>query len=103
MTDLLAQITSAARAYYAQATYFQLTATDFYTWLDALPSSQRAEVLTRGFIASQAEPSFLRACLEWRGHSMRTFMAERLSVAAYILWQENGEFNGDLPPHAITR
>jgi hypothetical protein len=103
MTDLLAQITSAARAYYAQAAYFQLTATDFYSWLDGLPPAQRAEVLARGFIASQAEPRFLRTCLEWRGHSMRAFMAERLSVAAYELWQHHGEFNGDLPPHAIAR
>jgi hypothetical protein len=103
MTDLLAQITTAARAYYAQANHLQLTATDFYSWLDELPLTRRAEVLARGFIASQAEPNFLRACLEWRGYSMRAFMAERLSVAAYELWHHHGEFNGDLPPHAIAR
>ena len=103
MPDLLAQITTAARAYYAQTGQFQLTAIDFYSWLDGLPLTQRAEVLAHGFIASQAEPKFLRACLEWRGYSMRTFMAERLSVAAYCLWQENGEFNGDLPLHALAR
>lgn len=103
MPDLLAEITDAARAYYAQAHAVQLTATDFYAWLDELPVTRRAEVLARGQAASQAEPDFLRYSLEWRGNSMREFMAHRLSVAAFELWESHGEFNGDLPPHGIAR
>lgn len=103
MPDLLAQITDAARDYYAQAYRLHLTPTDFYSWLDELPTTLRAEMLAKGFVASLAEPRFLRTCLEWRGYSMRAFMAERLSVAAYELWQRHGEFNGDLPPNAIAR
>ena len=34
---------------------------------------------------------------------MWSFMAGRLSVAAFTLWATNGEFNGDLPPHGIGR
>jgi hypothetical protein len=82
MTDLLAQITTAARAYYAQANHLQLTATDFYSWLDELPLTRRAEVLAHGFIATQTELKFLRTYMEWRGYSMRAFMAERLAVFA---------------------
>lgn len=103
MPDLLTEITAAARAYYAQATAFPLTATDFDAWLEGLPVARRAEGLARGLVASQAEPSFLRYCLEWRGFGMREFMAQRLSVGAFELWETHGEFNGDLPPHGIAR
>lgn len=103
MPDLLTEITDAAKAYYAQSCVFSLTATDFYDWRAALPAARRAEVLAHGFTASQAEPDFLRFCLEWRGYDMRSFMSARLSVAAFELWVANGEFNGDLPPHAVSR
>lgn len=103
MPDLLTEITDGAKAYYAQASSFALTATDFYDWLASLPPTRRAEVLARGFIASQAEPDFLRYCLEWRGYDMRAFMMEQLSVDAFVLWMDNGQFNGDLPLHALRR
>ncbi|MGI4743644.1 MAG: hypothetical protein ACRYG7_51485 [Janthinobacterium lividum] len=103
MSDLLHEITHAAQAYYAQTSDFPLTATDFYDWLGALPAARQADVLARGFTTSRAEPDFLRYCLECRGYAMRAFMAERLSVAAYDLWAAHGEFNGDLPVHAVRR
>ena len=34
---------------------------------------------------------------------MWSFMAARLSVKAFTLWTTNDEFNGDLPPNAISR
>ena len=91
MSNLLAEITQAAQAYYGQARAFPLTATDFYDWLEALPAARKATILAHGFVASQAEPGFLRFCLEWRGYSMRTFMAEHLSFDAFTLWIANGE------------
>ena len=103
MPDQLAEITRAAKAYYAQANRFALTATDFYDWLATLPAAARARLLASGFLPGQAEPDFLRYCLECRGYAMRGFMAERLSVAAYALWVAHGEFNGDLPAHAVCR
>jgi hypothetical protein len=103
MPDLLHEITAAAEAYYAQARQFTLTAADFYDWLAELPAARRAEAEAQGFVASQAEPAFLRYCLEWRGYNMRAFMAERLSVAAFTLWMNYGQFNGDLPTHALRR
>ncbi len=103
MPDLLAEITAAARAYYAQANALPLTATDFRSWLDELPAAQRADLLARGLTGSRAEPRFLRYCLEWRGFAMRAFMASRLSVAAYELWAAHGQFDGDLPPHSVAR
>ena len=103
MPDLLAEITAAARAYYAQANSLPLTATDFFSWLGELPATRRADLLARGLAASRAEPHFLRYCLECRGYAMRAFMAPRLSVAAYELWAAHGEFDGDLPPHSIAR
>lgn len=103
MPDLLAEITRAARAYYAQVNELPLTATDFYAWLDDLPAPRRAEVLARGFVASRAEPGLLRYCLEWRGYGMREFMAQQLSAAAFELWEAYGEFDGDLPPHSVAR
>ncbi|WP_210521841.1 hypothetical protein [Hymenobacter terricola] len=103
MPDLLTEITDSAKAYYAQANAFPLTATDFYDWMAALPAARRAQVLAHGFTASQAEPDFLRFCLEWRGYDMRAFMAGRLSVAAFELWEANSEFNGDMPLHAVGR
>lgn len=90
MSTLLPEITAAAQAYYAQTADFPLTATDFYDWLASLSPARRAEVLKRGFTTSQAEPEFLRWCLEVRGYSMRDFMAERLSVAAYTEWVGQG-------------
>ena len=103
MPDLLHEITRAAQAYYAQTSDFPLTATDFFDWLDALPVARRADVLARGFTTSQAEPDFLRWCLELRGYAMRDYMAEQLSAEAYALWAAHGEFNGDLPAHAVRR
>lgn len=103
MPDLLAEITHAAKAYYAQTTNFCLTATDFFDWLASLPPSYRAAVQARGLTTSQAEPGFLRYCLENRGYAMRPFMAERLSAPAFALWQQHGEFNGDLPAHSVSR
>ncbi|AMR25971.1 hypothetical protein A0257_01890 [Hymenobacter psoromatis] len=103
MSDLLTEITHAAKAYYAQTNDFPLTATDFYDWLGALPAARQADVVARGFITSQAEPDFLRYCLECRGYAMRSFMAESLSNDAYALWAAHGEFNGDLPAHAVQR
>jgi hypothetical protein len=91
MSDLLFEITTATQAYYAQTSDFPLTATDFLDWLDSLSAARRADVLARGFTTSQAEPDFLRWCLELRGYSMRAFMAEQLSVAAYEAWVLQGE------------
>ncbi|WP_310395727.1 hypothetical protein [Hymenobacter sp.] len=103
MPDLLSEITRAARAYYAQADAFPRTATDFHDWLATLPVARRATIATRGFAASQAEPDFLRFCLEWRGYDMWGFMAKHLSVEAFALWEANGEFNGDLPTDSVSR
>jgi hypothetical protein len=103
MSDLLNEITLAAKAYYAQTSDFPLTATDFYDWLGSLPAARQADVLQRGFVTSQAEPDFLRWCLELRGYAMRAFMADRLSVAAYGLWVKHNQFNGDLPVHSLAR
>ena len=103
MSDLLAEITTTAKAYYSQTTDFPLTAIDFYDWLDSLPAARRADVLARGFTTSQSEPDFLRWCLELRGYSMRTFMAEQLSVAAYNLWATHQQFSGDLPMRSLAR
>ena len=103
MPDLLTEITHAARAYYAQTRNFRLTATDFFDWLASLPAPHRAAVQAHGFTASQAEPGFLRYCLECRGYLMRPFMAERLSATAFELWLRHGEFNGDLPAQRVSR
>jgi len=103
MSDLLSEITHVAKAYYAQASSLPLTATDFYDWLASLPVTRRVEVTACGFTAGQAEPDFLRFCLEWRGKDMWSFMAGQLSIAAFELWEANGQFNGDLPAHAVGR
>ena len=103
MPDLLTEITDAAKAYYAQARAFPLTATDFYDWLAELPAARRTGIMAHGFVASQAEPAFLRYCLEWRGYDMRAFMVRQLSADAYALWIANGQFNGDLPLHGVGR
>ena len=103
MPNLLSEITQTAKAYYAQANAVPLTATDFYDWLESLPAARKAEVMAHGFRAGRTEPGFLRFCLEWRGYDMWGFMATRLSVEAFTLWTTNGEFNGDLPPNAISR
>lgn len=103
MPDLLAEITRVAKAYYVQANRLQITATDLYDWLATLPSARQEAVLHAGFSSSQTELDFLRFCLELRGYSMRSFLAEKISVAAYTLWVSYGEFNGDLPPHSVAR
>lgn len=103
MPDFLAEITTAAKAYYTQTSDFPLTATDFLDWLDSLPAARRADVLARGFLSSQAEPDFLRWCLELRGYSMCAFMADQLSVEAYAIWFTHHQFNGDLPIHSLRR
>lgn len=103
MPDLLTEITQAAKAYYTQANNLELTATDLYDWLATLPASRRTHVLREGFATSWAEPDFLRYCLEMRGYSMRSFLAEALSVAAYALWATHGELASDLPPQGLAR
>ncbi len=103
MLGLLAETTRAAKAYYAQTSDFPLTTTDFFDWLASLPAPYRAAVQAHGFTTSQAEPGFLRYCLENRGYAMRPFMAEWLSATAFALWQHHGEFNGDLPAHSVSR
>ena len=103
MPDLLNEITQAAKAYYAQASTFRLTATDFYDWLESLPAARKAAVQAQGFTTSQAQPDFLHFCLEWRGYNRWEFMARHLSVEAFALWTANHEFDGDLPPHAVAR
>ena len=57
----------------------------------------------RGLAAGQAEPDFLRYCLEWRGYVRWGFLAARLSVPAFGRWAAHYQFNGDLPPHAVGR
>ena len=96
MSDLLAAITTATKAYYAQTVDFPLTATDFYDWMASLPAARRADVLARGFTTSQSEPDFLRWCLELRGYSMRAFMADKLAVDAYTMWATHCQLHGDL-------
>lgn len=103
MPDLLTEITRAAKAYYAQAPALGLTQTDFLDWVATLPLNRQATVRRHGFAAAQAEPAFLRYYLEWRGYDMWGFMAARLSLAAFALWEANGQFNGDLPPNGIAR
>ena len=101
--DLLTEITRAARAYYAQVDDIMLTATDFHDWRASLSAARQAEVTARGLAAARAEPAFLRYCLEWRGYDMWHFMAGRLSVPAFALWEAHRQFDGDLPPHAVAR
>ena len=103
MPDLLTEITLASKAYYAQANYFELTVTDLYDWLATLPATRRTRVLSEGFATSRAEPDFLRYCLELRGYSMRSFLAEMLSMPAYALWAAHGEQASDLPPQGLAR
>ena len=101
MPDLLTEITHAAKAYYAQGPALGITPTDFHDWASTLAPARRARA--PGFAAAKARPEFLRYCLEWRGYDMWSFMAGRLSVAAFTRWATNEEFNGDLPPHGIGR
>lgn len=68
-----------------------LTATDFYDWLESLPPKRRAEVRRRGLQASQAEPDFLRFCLEWRRIDLWSFMAANLSLPAFDLCIARGQ------------
>lgn len=103
MPDLLTEITRAAKVYYAQANVLPLTATDFFEWWATLSAARQAEVTARGFAASRAEPDFMRHCLEARGYDMWGFMAEQLSIAAFELWTAHHQFNGDLPPHGVSR
>jgi hypothetical protein len=97
MSDLLAEITKAARAYYQQLQEIQCTEADFQDWLRELSVSERQTAEDEGFTLVRTRRSFQRYCLEWRGHSMREFMSQHLSVAAFALWRTNHEFNGDLP------
>lgn len=97
MPDTLAEITTAARAYYRQSVALHLTATDFFDWLELLPVAQRAELEHLGFAVAGHQLAFLRHCLEQRGYSMREHMMAQLSVTAYELWRGHYEFNGDLP------
>jgi len=99
MPDLLTEITHAARSYYRQTNAFQLTATDLFDWKAQLSPTRHADLLARGLAVAQTEVAFLRYCLEQRGYSMRAHMAENLSVAAFDLWEQHHEFNGDLPDH----
>ena len=103
MSDFLPEITAAAQAYYAQTSDFPLTATDFYDWLASLSAARRADVMARGFTTTQSEPDFLRWCLELRGYSMRAFMAERLSVAAYGAWVLGGRSTSPPSPLSLGR
>lgn len=97
MPDLLFEITHATKAYCAQASLLPLTTTDFYDWQASLAAARQAEVTARGFTASQAEPDFLRFCLEWRGYDMWNFMAGQLSLAAFELWVANGSSTAICP------
>ncbi|MFD2718447.1 hypothetical protein ACFST9_06955 [Hymenobacter monticola] len=90
-TQLLAEINDAIRAYCAQAKTLTLTATDFYDWLASLPPARQAAVRQRGLRACRAEPEFLRFCLEWRGIDLWSFMAAKLSLAAFDLWTATGQ------------
>jgi len=95
MTDLLAEITQAAQAYYRQADQFQLTATDFLDWVAQLNPAERAALEARGFTTARTELAFLRYCLEARAYSMRAYMLEYLPCAAFRQW-ESGEYAGRL-------
>lgn len=66
MPDLLAEITEAARTYYAQANHLGLTAIDFSVWLDELTVARQAEVLTRGLAASRARIPALLPGVAWQ-------------------------------------
>lgn len=57
MPDLLSEITQTAKAYYAQASAFPLTATDFYDWLESLPTARKTEVMAHGFRAGRSRAS----------------------------------------------
>jgi hypothetical protein len=95
--DTLAEITEVARAYYRQSRLYQLTATDFFDWLELLPPATRADLGRQGFAVASHQLDFLRHCLELRGHAMRPYMMEHLSVAAYEQWVKQHQFNGELP------
>lgn len=95
--EALAEITAAARAYYHQAAPLQLTATDFFDWLELLPATTHADLLRAGFGTGRYRLDFLRHCLERRGYSMRQHMMACLPIAAYEAWEKHYEFNGSLP------
>jgi len=95
--DILAAITEVARAYYRQSQRYQLTATDFFDWLELLPPATRADLSRQGFAVASHQLNFLRHCLELRGHDMRAYMMEHLSVPAYEQWLKQHQFNGELP------
>jgi hypothetical protein len=98
---VLAEIATATKAYCDQARCLQLTATDFYDWLDALPPARRALVKERGLRACRFEPNFLRFCLEWRGYDMWSFMAANLSLEAFEYWASHGQFAGQVPARRV--
>jgi hypothetical protein len=99
--DTLAEITEVARTYYQLARRYQLTATDFFDWLALLPPATRADLGRRGFTGAGHQLDFLRHCLELRGHSMRAYMMEHLSIAAYEEWMKQHQFNGELPDSLV--
>ena len=86
-----------------QPSILPLTAPDFYEWLVSLPVARHAEVTARGFAAGQAEPDFLRYCLEGRSYDMWSFMAGWLTVPAFELWTTHNQFNGGRPAHGVGR
>lgn len=90
MPDLLTEITQATQCYYSQADQLQLTATDFLDWVAQLNSAERAALEARGFTTARTELAFLRYCLEARAYSMRGYMMEHLSCAAFVLWEGHG-------------
>ena len=97
MPDLLREITQAARAYYDQWQYITPTDTDLQDWRQGLPPMKQAQVSITTLAVACTLRNFQRFCLEWRGYSMRRFMSQQLSAEAFALWQQNQEFNGDLP------
>ena len=101
MSDLLTEITRAAKADYAQASIMELTSNDLNDWVVLLVPARWEEACQCGFAA--APPAFLRYCLEWRGCDMWSLMAAQLSVGAFEPWAAHGQFNGDLPPWDLAR
>jgi hypothetical protein len=97
MPDLLTEITQATQRYYRQAEQLQLTATDFLDWVAQLNPAERAALEARGFTTARTELAFLRYCLEARAYSMRGYMMEHLSCAAFALWEGHAQFKGNLP------
>lgn len=103
MSALLVEIAQAALGYYAQIRTIRLTATDFDEWLTELPPAHRAEFAKRGFEACRRVWAFQRFCLEWRGLSLREYLAHHLSHEAYCYWRahESGR-DASLAPESVA-